>query len=237
MGIPSPKRRQILDFITQFIEERDYSPSVREVAEGCGISSSSVAQYHLNILKREGYIHRDPEVSRSIGLPKKRVSFTTVPLLGVIAALWAFVTGGDWLINRGIIHLKAAKEAWRGPDLTMASLIVSMDRDQLRLFERMGPFESIGYLGNTGMRWTLYTPMVNLPYTWIADYLERCEKSYPAFIPQHGMPDSLQRDYVQAFTGQMINNGLAEKPIGSRPAKWILPLDQVYEKLGLSEEA
>ncbi len=108
-----------------------------------------------------------------------------------------------------------------------------MDTPKLRVFERFGPLESIGYLRSTGMIHKLYSPMINIPFTWIADYLERCEKTYPAFIPQHGMPDSLQRDYVQAFTGQMINNGLAEKPIGNRAARWILPLDQVYEKLGL----
>lgn len=86
MKTPSPKRRQILDFITRFIRERDYAPSVRDVAEGCGISSSSVAQYHLNILETEGYIHRDREVSRSIGLVKKDPSVTAVPVLGAIAA-------------------------------------------------------------------------------------------------------------------------------------------------------
>ena len=86
MKTPSPKRRQILDFITRFIKERDYAPSVRDVAEGCGISSSSVAQYHLNVLEAEGHIHRDREVSRSIGLVKKDTSFAAVPVLGVIAA-------------------------------------------------------------------------------------------------------------------------------------------------------
>lgn len=86
MKTPSPKRRQILDFISRFIRERDYAPSVRDVAGGCGISSSSVAQYHLNVLEAEGYIHRDREVSRSIGLVKKGASFTAVPVLGAIAA-------------------------------------------------------------------------------------------------------------------------------------------------------
>jgi repressor LexA len=86
MKTPSPKRRQILDFIARFIGERGYAPSVRDVAEGCGISSSSVAQYHLNVLEEEGYIHRDREISRSIGLMKKDAIFTAVPVLGVIAA-------------------------------------------------------------------------------------------------------------------------------------------------------
>lgn len=82
----SPRQKQILDFITNFIEEKGYAPSVRDVAEGCGISSSSVAQYHLNVLERQGHIRRDREVSRSIGLVKKTTHFTTVPVLGTIAA-------------------------------------------------------------------------------------------------------------------------------------------------------
>ena len=68
MGILSPKRKQILDFITAFIEGKGYAPSVRDIVEGCAISSSSVAQYHLNVLEQQGYIRRDRGVSRSIGL-------------------------------------------------------------------------------------------------------------------------------------------------------------------------
>lgn len=82
----SPRQNQILNFIAKFIEEKDYAPSVRDIVKGCGISSSSVAQYHLNVLERGGYIRRDREISRSIGLVKKATNFTTVPLLGTIAA-------------------------------------------------------------------------------------------------------------------------------------------------------
>ena len=66
MSILSPKRKQILDFITNFTLERGYAPSVRDLADGCDSSSSSVVQYHLNVLERDGYIHRDRGISRSI---------------------------------------------------------------------------------------------------------------------------------------------------------------------------
>jgi len=66
MELFSPRRQQILSFITAFIDGRGYAPSIRDIAEGCGISSSSVVQYHLNALEREGYIHRDQGISRSI---------------------------------------------------------------------------------------------------------------------------------------------------------------------------
>ena len=62
----SPQRKQILDFITIFTSERGYAPSVRDLANGCHSSSSSVVQYHLNVLERDGYVHRDRGISRSI---------------------------------------------------------------------------------------------------------------------------------------------------------------------------
>lgn len=82
----SPKQKRVLDFITNFIQEKGYAPSVRDVAEGCSISSSSVAQYHLDVLERKGHIHRDRQISRSIGLVNEPIDFTVVPLLGTIAA-------------------------------------------------------------------------------------------------------------------------------------------------------
>lgn len=81
----SPKRKLVLDFITEFIEEKGYAPSIRDIANGCAISSTSVAQYYVKALEREGYIRRDHEVSRSIALTKKH-AVATVPVLGTIAA-------------------------------------------------------------------------------------------------------------------------------------------------------
>ena len=81
----SDKQKSILHFITRFISDRGYSPSVRDVAQNCGISSSSVAQYHLNALEQKGYINRSRDISRSIGLAKK-TGITTIPVLGAIAA-------------------------------------------------------------------------------------------------------------------------------------------------------
>jgi len=156
-------------------------------------------------------------------------------LFGVLAALWAFVTGGDWLLYRFSVYLKSIRQAWFAPTLTLASTIASMNRDQVRLFEHIGPFESIGYLNRDGMRWMLYTPLGNIPYTWVTDYLDDCIPHYPNLIPQHGKPGSLQRDYVQWFTNLMIQNSMAEKPAGNRPARWKVPIDQVYERLGLRD--
>ncbi len=83
----TPRRKQMLDFIRSFISKRGYAPSVREIASGCGLSSLAIVLHHLNILKRDGYINRHREVSRSIELTESGLRrMTQVPLLGPIAA-------------------------------------------------------------------------------------------------------------------------------------------------------
>ena len=78
-------RENILQFIHGFIDEHGYSPTVRDILKGCGISSTAVVQYHLDVLEKEGRIHRDPEIFRSIRLSEKKGSIM-IPVLGTIAA-------------------------------------------------------------------------------------------------------------------------------------------------------
>lgn len=68
-GTPkSTTRENIYSYIRQFLGERGYAPTVRDILKGCGISSTAVVQHHLNVLQREGRIHRDAGVFRSIRL-------------------------------------------------------------------------------------------------------------------------------------------------------------------------
>lgn len=60
------RRQRIFDFIERFIENRRYPPSVREIAAGCEISSTSVVAHHLDILEEDGVIKREPGRSRTI---------------------------------------------------------------------------------------------------------------------------------------------------------------------------
>jgi repressor LexA len=81
----SGKQQAILSFIQDFIRKHDYPPSIRDIQDGCGISSTSVVDYNLKALERLGHIHRDREVSRAIELVG-RVRMHTVPVVGQIAA-------------------------------------------------------------------------------------------------------------------------------------------------------
>ena len=86
----SPRQEQILEFVREFHTDRSYMPSVREIQAACEISSTSVVDYNLRILEREGYLHRAPDISRAIELvgekPSNTVELIQVPVLGTIAA-------------------------------------------------------------------------------------------------------------------------------------------------------
>jgi len=83
-ALPS-KQQHILDFICTFLSERGYPPAIREIVKGCGLSSTSVAAYHLKLLEKQGYIRRHREVSRGIELLMPGGRFQ-VPIIGQIAA-------------------------------------------------------------------------------------------------------------------------------------------------------
>lgn len=86
-GLP-PKQAKIIDFLRWFIDEKNYPPSIRDIQEGCGISSTSVVDYNLKALERRGLIRRDREVSRAIELldGSGRRRTIAVPIVGQIAA-------------------------------------------------------------------------------------------------------------------------------------------------------
>lgn len=90
-------RERILEYIRHSFDEKGYAPTVRDIMRGCNISSTSLVQYHLNVLEKEGQIHRDPEVFRSIQLVGKDI--IEVPLLGTIAAGEPIpvVDSGTWI--------------------------------------------------------------------------------------------------------------------------------------------
>ena len=85
----SAKQQDILNFISGFLEDKSYPPTIRDIVIGCKISSTSVANYNLKILEKEGYIRRHPEISRGIELLDRlssRASHIKVPIIGQIAA-------------------------------------------------------------------------------------------------------------------------------------------------------
>ena len=84
----SEKQQRILAFVEQFLDAHDYPPSIRDIQQGCEISSTSVVDYNLKRLEERGLLRRDREISRAIQLPgaQGRRRAMTIPVLGKIAA-------------------------------------------------------------------------------------------------------------------------------------------------------
>ena len=83
------KQDKILNFLKDFILEKDYPPSIRDIQTHCSISSTSVVDYNLKKLEEKGLIRRDKDISRGIeilGDNNLRSRTVRVPLLGKIAA-------------------------------------------------------------------------------------------------------------------------------------------------------
>lgn len=73
-GVPPSKNRlsrrqeQILFYIRESVESRGFPPSIREIGEAVGLSSSSTVHSHLRSLETKGYLKRNPSKPRSIEL-------------------------------------------------------------------------------------------------------------------------------------------------------------------------
>jgi repressor LexA len=85
----SDKQQRIKTYITRYVGDNGYPPSIREIQAACHISSTSVVDYNLNILENRGLLHRRADVSRGIKLVKgtETAEMTvSVPVIGIIAA-------------------------------------------------------------------------------------------------------------------------------------------------------
>ena len=85
----SPKQERIINFVTEFLHDKGYPPTIRDIAAGCGISSTSVVAYNLNKLEQAGYIRRHSDISRGIKFltpQQKGEKLVYIPIVGVIAA-------------------------------------------------------------------------------------------------------------------------------------------------------
>lgn len=82
------RQREILDFLTEFIEHHGYAPSLEEIGRRFGLSSLATVHKHLTNLEEKGFIRRAWNRSRSVELVPTRVGGRAVelPLLGTVAA-------------------------------------------------------------------------------------------------------------------------------------------------------
>ncbi len=119
----SDKSDLILEFITHFIQENGYAPSVREIGAGVGLRSTASVSYHLRALQEKGLLQGGDTKGRKRAIATcSRVG--QIPIVGVVTAgipilavenqegtmawdgdpsCFALRVRGDSMINAGIL--------------------------------------------------------------------------------------------------------------------------------------
>jgi repressor LexA len=64
----TPRQRRVLEVIRDWVERLGYPPSVREIGEAVGLTSTSSVAHQLRALERKGYLRRDPNRPRAVGI-------------------------------------------------------------------------------------------------------------------------------------------------------------------------
>jgi len=97
----TPRQRKVLDVIRASVDRRGYPPSMREIGEAVGLTSTSSVAHQLAALERKGFVRRDPNRPRAVdvrvpdeearsydetGTGDARPTPTFVPVVGRIAA-------------------------------------------------------------------------------------------------------------------------------------------------------
>ena len=84
------KQKQILGFISQYIQMNNSSPTLQEIANAMGLSSLATVHEHLQALVKKGLIRRYEGAVRGIEVLEEKINATLqgieLPLLGYIAA-------------------------------------------------------------------------------------------------------------------------------------------------------
>lgn len=86
----SDRQQAILDYIAAFLDQNDYPPTIRDIKNELGISSTSVVDYNLKVLEDRDLIRRNRNISRGIELvgrvPQRASNTVSVNIVGQIAA-------------------------------------------------------------------------------------------------------------------------------------------------------
>ena len=108
-------QQEIWKFLTDYVDEHGYPPTVREIGEAVGLASPSTVHAHLANLERAGLIKRDPTKPRALELRRdpmterrRATDVHRLPLVGEIAA------GGPLLAEQNVEEYLAVPEPLAG---------------------------------------------------------------------------------------------------------------------------
>lgn len=123
------KQREILDFLSEAIQDQGFAPSFEEIAERFGYQSLATVHEHLTNLERKGYIRRNYNESRAIEVlpPRGVAGATEIPLLGTVAAGYPI----ESMMSGEVVHVPDAMIPRRGANYALRVRGDSMVDEQI----------------------------------------------------------------------------------------------------------
>jgi repressor LexA len=196
----STRQQKILGFIRNFLTDNAYPPTVRDIVSGCGISSTSVADYNLGILEKNGFIRRHREVSRGIELLDNSLSKTPkalVPIIGQIAAgipipvpsaeSWNSIAAADVIeVPRELIQGKAEVYALKVKGFSMIDALIN-DGD-IVLMQHASTVEN----GQMAAVWLKNEKTVTLKKVYVTPERVRLQPANSQMQPIYAEPNNVE---------------------------------------------
>ncbi len=197
----SARQQAILNFIREFAHSNGYPPTIRDIGSACGISSTSVVNYNLNILERQGRIERDRTVSRGIKVvedghdgPPPRGAIR-VPVLGTIAAGLPIPVFGEGTVESAQEHLELTRDIVKDAKGVYAlrvqgdSMIDALVHDgDTVIVRRTGDVQN----GDMVAAWLVAEEETTLKRFYREGGTIRLQPANPAYQPIETTPDNVQ---------------------------------------------
>jgi repressor LexA len=103
----TPRQRKVLEVIRDAVERRGYPPSVREIGESVGLTSTSSVAHQLKTLEAKGFLRRDPNRPRAVevllpGAPSESGPVATHPAPAYVPIVGRIAAGGPVLAEQAV---------------------------------------------------------------------------------------------------------------------------------------
>ena len=80
------KQKQILDYITSYINKKRLSPTIEEIRKHLKLSALSTVHQHIEALEKKGYLSKSKHTSRSLVIKKNVKKIIKIPIIGKLIA-------------------------------------------------------------------------------------------------------------------------------------------------------
>jgi repressor LexA len=103
----TPRQRKVLEVIREAVDRRGYPPSVREIGESVGLTSTSSVAHQLKTLETKGFLRRDPNRPRAVevllpGIETESGPLTSHPTPAFVPVVGRIAAGGPVLAEEAV---------------------------------------------------------------------------------------------------------------------------------------